>query len=760
MHQIFGIRHHGPGSAKSLKKALEIYKPDVLLVEGPPDAEKAIKHIIDGDLKPPVAILTYNPKDLRQAAYFPFAEFSPEWVAMNWAAKNNIPIQFMDLPQEFHFSLDAENEATGDKQLVLDFIDKTLATEVSGQAEGEKSEDDLLLERDPLGFLGKLAGYEDSERWWEVTFEQNENTEEIFPAILEMMTVLRAEIKTPQKPREQMREAYMRKVLRKADKDFDKVAVVCGAFHAPVLHDYKSFKTAADTAILKGIKRIKTETTWIPWTYERLSYSSGYGAGVLSPAWYKMLFSNRKDVVVRWMAKVAKLLRKEDLDASSAHIIEAVRLAETLAVLRGLPISGIAEMDEAAKTIFCGGYDEPMQLIREKLIIGDAMGKVSDKVPVVPLQKDLEKLIKTARLSKEYQSVEAVTKELDLRKDTHTIASLLLHRLNVLNIDWGKPKSIRGQKQGSFHEHWQLKWKVRFPLAIIEAGMWGNTVETAATNFIKKTAFEADELSKLSALLDAAIDADLQGALPYLVQLVQDKSAVTKDVLDLMRTLPILVKKLRYGTVRKTDLSSIELVVNQILPRIFIGLPTACQGVDDDAAAEIFELLQSTNRNVSLLDNEFYLDNWHKTLLQISENQAINGILAGGSVRILSDRNVISIEKTADKMAFALSLSRDIAEAAQWLEGFLHGSGLLLIYQHSLWNILDGWVENLPMEKFNDILPLLRRTFSAFEVPERQKMMDLAKKGQVIETDKKVEMILNKERVGVVLPKLRAFFVD
>jgi hypothetical protein len=753
MHQIFGIRHHGPGSAKSLKKALEIYQPDVLLVEGPPDAEKAIKHILQKDLKPPVAILTYNPKDLRQAAYFPFAEFSPEWVAMNWAAERGIPIQFMDLPQSFHFSLDAENEEDGDKQLVLDFIDERLDTE-------EKSEEDLLLERDPLGFLGKLAGYEDSERWWEVTFEQNENTEEIFPAIVEMMSALRAEIKATPKPREQMREAYMRKVLRKAVKDYEKVAVVCGAFHAPVLEDYKSFKTAADNTILKGIKRIKTETTWIPWTYERLSYSSGYGAGVLSPAWYKMLFSNRKDVVIRWMTKVAKLLRKEDLDASSAHIIEAVRLAETLAVLRGLPISGIAEMDEAAKTIFCGGYDEPMQLIREKLIIGDLMGKVSDKVPVVPLQKDLEKLIKTARLSKEYQATEAITKALDLRKDTHTIASLLLHRLNVLNIDWGKSQAIRGQKQGSFHENWRLKWKVRFPLAIIEAGMWGNTVETAATNFIRKTAFEADALSKLSELLDSAIDADLQGALPYLVQLVQDKSAVTKDVLDLMRTLPILVKKLRYGTVRKTDLSSIKLVVNQILPRIFIGLPTVCQGVDDDAAAEIFELLQSTNRSISLLDNEFYLKNWNKTLLQISDNEAINGILSGGAVRILSDRNVITVEKTGDKMAFALSLSRDISEAAQWLEGFLHGSGLLLTYQYSLWNILDGWVERLPMEKFNDILPLLRRTFSAFDVSERQKMMDLAKKGQVIEKEKAEEMVLNAERVKVVLPKLQAFFVD
>lgn len=753
MHQIFGIRHHGPGSAKSLKKALEIYQPDVLLVEGPPDAEKAIKHILQKDLKPPVAILTYNPKDLRQAAYFPFAEFSPEWVAMNWAAERGIPIQFMDLPQSFHFSLNAASEEDGDKQLVLDFIDETLA-------EGEESAEDLLLERDPLGFLGKLAGYEDSERWWEVTFEQNENTAEIFPAIVNMMSALRAEIKTPQKPREQMREAYMRKVLRKAVKNYTKVAVVCGAFHAPVLDNYKSFKIATDNAILKGIKRIKTETTWIPWTYERLSYSSGYGAGVLSPAWYKMLFSNRKDVVIRWMTKVAKLLRKEDLDASSAHVIEAVRLARTLAALRGLPISGIAEMDEAAKTIFCGGYDEPMQLIREQLIIGNAMGKVSDNVPVVPLQKDLEKLIKTARLSKEYQATGATTKALDLRKNTHTIASLLLHRLNVLNIDWGKPQSIGGQKQGSFHENWRLKWKVGFPLAIIEAGMWGNTVESAATNFIRKTAFEAENLSKLSELLDAAIDADLQGALPYLVKLVQDKSAVTKDVLDLMRTLPILVKKLRYGTVRKTDLSSIELVVNQILPRIFIGLPTACQGVDNDAAAEIFELLQLTNRSISLLDNEFYLEQWDKTLLQIAENQAINGVLSGGSIRILSDRGVITMEKTGEKMAFALSLSRDIAEAAQWLEGFLHGSGLLLIYNHSFWNIVNNWVEQLPMEKFNDILPLLRRTFSTFEQPEREKMMDLAKKGKVIATKTESKMVLNEERVKVVLPRLQAFFVE
>ena len=40
---------------------------------------------------------------------------------------------------------------------------------------------------------------------------------------------------------------------------------------------------------------------------------------------------------VRWLTRVARLLRDEDLDASSAHVIEAVRLAEALAALRGRP---------------------------------------------------------------------------------------------------------------------------------------------------------------------------------------------------------------------------------------------------------------------------------------------------------------------------------------------------------------------------------------------------------------------------------------
>ena len=39
---IFGIRHHGPGSARSLVRALNDLMPDIILIEGPPDANEVI----------------------------------------------------------------------------------------------------------------------------------------------------------------------------------------------------------------------------------------------------------------------------------------------------------------------------------------------------------------------------------------------------------------------------------------------------------------------------------------------------------------------------------------------------------------------------------------------------------------------------------------------------------------------------------------------------------------------------------------------
>jgi hypothetical protein len=73
-------------------------------------------------------------------------------------------------------------------------------------------------------------------------------------------------------------------------------------------------------------------------------------------------------------------------------------------------------------------------------------------------------------------------------------------------------------------------------------------------------------------------------------------------------------------------------------------------------------------------------------------------------------------------MGLALSPANEPGQAAAWLEGFLHGSGLLLLHNEALWQILDAWVVSLQADTFVQLLPLLRRTFAAFPAPERRQM--------------------------------------
>src|SRR4249920_4162064 len=95
---ILGIRHHGPGSARSVRAALEAAAPDVVLIEGPPEATGLIGLVADADLRPPVAILAYDPEVPARSSFYPFAEFSPEWQAMRYGVEHGIRTAFADLP--------------------------------------------------------------------------------------------------------------------------------------------------------------------------------------------------------------------------------------------------------------------------------------------------------------------------------------------------------------------------------------------------------------------------------------------------------------------------------------------------------------------------------------------------------------------------------------------------------------------------------------------------------------------------------------
>jgi Family of unknown function (DUF5682) len=751
---LFGIRHHGPGCARSLLLALEALDPDIVLIEGPPDAQAVLPLMRHEAMIPPVALLIYAPDTPSKAVYYPFARFSPEWQALDYAFRRKLPVRFIDLPQEIQLAREPEEpeqpeEAPAEPMGGDEAMTSAAAPEAPNDEQGQPA---ASPREDPLALLAQAAGYDDHELWWERQIEQRRDMVGFFDGILEAMTALRADT-TPRDEEEAQREAQMRQGVRAAQQDgFQRIAVVTGAWHSPALGDLSNAR--GDAALLKGLKRIKTQATWIPWTNSRLAYRSGYGAGVTSPGWYEHLWTTGDGAPTRWLTRAAHLLRSEGLDASSASVIEAVRLGEALAAMRDLPMPGLAEMHEATQTVLCNGDAARMTLIREKLEIGEAMGAVPPETPAVPLQRDLEAQQRRLRFP---ATTEDKQYDFDLRNENDRARSQLLHRLRLLGIPWGEPQR-NYRTTSTFHEYWRVKWQVEFVIGLIEANVWGNTVARAATAKAIDAADKSADLPALTELLDQVILAALPEAVDHALSRVRDQAAVSADVRHLMDALPPLARVARYSDVRGAKADDVLPVYAALFERALIGLPGACASLDDEAATAMIGSMQHVDDSIGTLNDAGQREEWIATLRGLVGRESIHGLVRGRSARFLLDRGALDEPELQRLARLALSTVTPAPQAAAWVEGILQGGGLALLHQDGLWQALDGWLSELAPEEFIALLPLLRRSFSGFQPPERRQMGEKVKKlrapgGQAQTGDGEMSPI-NHERADLVLPVL------
>jgi hypothetical protein len=734
---LLGVRHHGPGSARAVRAALEAARPGVVLIEGPPEADALVPLAADEDMRPPVALLAHAVDEPGRSVFWPLAEFSPEWVAVRWALEHDVPARFIDLPAAHTLAWDApgsELPDTGPQE--GEQSPEAGTTRETGPGEGSDPESGSDVRVDPLAVLAEAAGHDDPERWWEDVVEHRGSGEgdafAPFTALEEAMGALRETEQRGGRDRDLVREAYMRLQVRAAQREFEAgVAVVCGAWHVPALR--RRTTVAADRALLKGLPKVKTDMTWVPWTHRRLSRASGYGAGIDSPGWYGHLFSAPDRPVERWLTKVAGLLREEGRTVSSAHVIEAVRLAGTLAVMRGRPLPGLSETTDAVRAVMCEGSDVPLALVHDRLVVGDVLGEVPAGAPAVPLQRDLARIQRRLRLKPEAREREL---ELDLRKETDAGRSRLLHRLRLLGIGWGEPAGSRGST-GTFRETWRLRWEPELSVRVAEAGVWGTTVLAAATAKAEADAVTAGGLAEVTALAERCLPAGLPDALPTVMRVLTDRAALDTDVGHLAQALPALVRALRYGDVRGTDTGALAEVAAGLAERVFVGLPAACAALDADAAEEMRRHVDAVHGAVGLLGDDpapghgDLRPRWQAVLRALSGRDTVAGVVRGRAVRLLLDDGALAPDETARHMALVLSPGTPPADAAAWIEGFVGGGGggMLLVHDERLLALVDAWLTGVPADAFTDVLPLLRRTFSAYEPGVRRTLGELVRRG-------------------------------
>jgi hypothetical protein len=701
---LFGVRHHGPGSARRLVEALDALGPATVLIEGPADASHLLPMLADPALETPVALLTYDEDDPGRASFFPFAEYSPEFQAARWAVAHGAGLRFIDLPAS-----DRLGEHDGG-----DVAYSPTETDV------EAREDDPIG-RDPIGALAQAAGYDDGESWWADVIEQNPTPGPVFAAVANAMTALRAAA-GPISAREAAREAHMRiEIARAAKETAGPVAVVCGAWHVPALAAKHSL--AADRERLKGRSKAKTKAAWAPWTTPRLARASGYGAGVVAPGWCAHLWEScnapERDTV--WLAKVARVLRARGHFVSTAAVIEAQRLGTALAALRARPAAGFEELREAVIACLCHGERAVWDDIAAELLVGSGVGVIPTGAPLTPLLEDLARQQKATRLKPEALE-RALT--LDLRSDSGLARSTLLHRLAALGVPWGRITDS-GRSRGTFRENWVLCWEPEYAVRLVENLVHGSTIAQAASGRLIEAIGEEGDLSRLAGYVRDAVVADLPQATAAGIALLETKAALTSDCLGLLAALPPMATILRYGEARAGTIDHLATLMPRLVIQAALALSYAARNLDAQAAAALRGAILAADGAIMLAELETdVVKSWHCALGKVVADDQATRLISGVGAQLLYVADRLSADDAATLLSRMLSPGTPVAEAAGFFEGFFDGMGERLIHDTPLRGVVDAWLNALDETAFIANLPLFRRVFSGLDKTERRRLMD------------------------------------
>jgi len=644
----------------------------------------------------PVALLAYAEDDASRATFHPFARYSPEYQAVTWAVRNGVDVRFIDLPST-----------------------DRLAIGKMGDAEDPEDRDPISY--DPIGVLARAAGYQDGESWWSDTIEENAHGGPVFEAVADAMTALRAEV-GPATGREAAREAHMRLEIGKAVKEFDgPVAVVCGAWHVPAL----ALKTSAsaDRDILKGRPKTKVKTTWTPWTTPRLARATGYGAGVTSPGWFSHLWTNgaRHDGDALWLTRIAMALRDRGHAVSTASLIEAQRLATGLAALRERPAPGFEELMEASVSVFCGGDPALWNEIADEILVGAEVGEIPPGTPLAPLLEDLQRQQKAVRLKPEALDRDL---QLDLRTEGGLGRSVLLHRLAILGVHWGRLEG-GGKSRGTFRETWRIAWVPDYAVTLIERTVYGATILDAAEAMtIERMRSETDIAGLAEAIRDAMI-ADLPRAITFGIAALEHRAALDASPLPLLTSLPPMADILRYGEARAGQVAPIEALMPKVVVRASLSLHYAVRNLDREASEKMRTAVQMADEAIRLakLDGEIR-DGWLDALSRIPRDVQASPLIVGAVARMLYEAERMDADEASALLGRMLSPGLSMIDAAGFFEGFFTDSGPRLIHDGLLRGSVDEWIASLDEETFVATLPLFRRAFGGMDRMERRRLMD------------------------------------
>lgn len=720
---FFGIRHLSPAGGFYLEKYLDEISPEVVLIEAPCDFEDMLPDIVREETKPPFAILAYTNSAPVRTVLYPFAEYSPEYRAIVWAHKNGVPVRFTDLPSETFLALSVQKEQaaqTGDETETTPENTPDNSGEERGMSVYEK--------------LDIQSGEGSHETFWERTMEHCADSDgyhegsNLFGASIRELSQ-----KTDSDYEElQLREVFMRSVIRKAVADGfaeDKIVVVTGSYHVDGLKNWKEDEK------LPEFPKTETLHTLMPYSYYRLSTRSGYGAGNKAPAYYELIWESYQHgeplyTANAYLTKIAAFQRENGFAASSAQVIEALRLASSLAKMRGGSVPVLRDLRDAAETCIGEGSFAAISTAVADTEIGTKIGELPEGVSRTSIQDDFYHLLKDLKLDK-FRTVTAQDLKLDLRENRRASSeksafldlnrSFFLHKLRVLDIGFAENRTVQ-QDNATWAELWVLRWTPEAEIRLVESALLGDTVELAASFTLKDRVENASAMSEIAGVIEDAFLCGMAASLDYAVTALQAIAVEAVSFEELAKTAYQLSNIISYGDIRNIDNSALEPILKQLYYRACLILGSAC--VCDDAAAksvaEAMNLLNSAELARDFLNTE----DWVNALKDTAKRDDLNTVLSGFAAAILLERSQMTNDELKLEVSRRLSKGVPAELGAGWFEGLTMKNRYGLIARLSLWESIDEYIQSLDDEEFKRALVFLRRAFADFSAGEKDSIAE------------------------------------
>ena len=721
---IFGVRHLSPASAWHLLACLNRIHPKCVLIEGPGDCSDLLSQLARKNVKPPIALLAYTAESPIRTVLYPFASYSPEYQAICWAFENGAEARFIDLPTAVTISADP-------------------GMQDEGSAIGDKGIEYYEAQSKFYSDIAIMSGEPDYETFWERHFEYCSETDDFLEKISALSGSMRGRLEALQWENEKrdaaynhVRETYMKSRIAGAIGDgykAEEIVVVTGAYHVGGLSD-ENLPPMTDEEC-KALPSVDVKMTLMPYSYYRLSSRSGYGAGNKAPAYFQLMWDcmrggDLERLAPIYLSSLGGIARSSGNYNSTANVIEAVRLAKSLAEMHEGVFPTLSDLHDSAVCLLGGGELSAVSEAIARVDIGTAIGELPEGVSQTPVQDDMNRQLKRLRLEK-YKSVVAQDIELDLRENRKVEnvesarldlnRSVFLNRLLLLGIGFA---IFQGAGPSAWGEKWTLRWTPENEIEIVEATLKGDSIETAAAFVLKEQFDAADKILEIAKLMRKAFVCQLMSEVPNGLLRLQALCVEGENFAEVAFTALEISGIIKYRDVRGFDTEPLVPILQQVFLRAALVMfdGAAC---DDAAAGEFIQAIDAMHA-VSQEQYEYINDEiWLEKLRELADSDSRNAKISGVATAILMERNEIADEDLKAEVGRRLSYGVPGDLAALWFEGLSARNRYVLLSRIGIWKQLDDYLGTLDAEEFKRALVFLRRAFSLFEPREKNNITDI-----------------------------------